>query len=336
MFKIVKADDPVSIERVWILIYGEPGIGKTTTAFSCNNPILLNFNKTGVNRAKNRKDHITITSWSELEKNKKDLIEAIKGYDTIIFDTIEDMLNLLGTNLKESDYKLRKGGFAFWAALRDGFKDFMNLIDANNKDMFFITHIKEKDEGEVRIKRPLISGQAYDFMIGLSDFIGYMHAQGKKRVLDFNVADTHYGKNPANFSPLEIPHFETDPEWMKSIIEEMKSALSSSNEASKHAIDAFKSAKKELSAMNGVSVEEINNYLEKYSEKLGKAQKKEIFESVTEKCKKLGYVWDKDQKGFYDPKPKPEPTKKETAKKEEVVEEVEETAEAAFFDEDDF
>ena len=53
--KIVKASEPIKIKTINVLIYGQAGIGKTSTGFTSKNPLCLDFDK-GSHRSQFRKD----------------------------------------------------------------------------------------------------------------------------------------------------------------------------------------------------------------------------------------------------------------------------------------
>ena len=91
---IVTATQPLTIDHLITFIYGDPGVWKTSLAFTAKNPILFDFDK-GAYRAVNRKDTVQITKWSEVATiNANDL----EGYDTIIIDTagrLHNKINLM-------------------------------------------------------------------------------------------------------------------------------------------------------------------------------------------------------------------------------------------------
>ena len=91
MLKIVKASEPIVIKQIVTVIYGQPGIGKSTLGFTSKDPLLLDFDK-GSYRAANRKDTVQIDSWKDITQiTKKDL----DPYKTVIVDTAGRALDFL-------------------------------------------------------------------------------------------------------------------------------------------------------------------------------------------------------------------------------------------------
>ena len=69
-----------------MILYGAPGVGKTTLALSAPNPVLIDFDK-GVSRVKayHRKPTIVCETYEEV---LKDIASPdIRSFDTIIVDT---------------------------------------------------------------------------------------------------------------------------------------------------------------------------------------------------------------------------------------------------------
>ena len=76
------------------LIYGQPGMGKTTLALSAPHPVLLDFDG-GVHRvnAAHRVDTVQITKWEEV--NEVLSSQEVAKYRTIVIDTAGKMLSFM-------------------------------------------------------------------------------------------------------------------------------------------------------------------------------------------------------------------------------------------------
>src|SRR5512146_2726453 len=99
--KITKAADPIIVERLNIVIYAQPGIGKTSLAFTANAPLLLDFDK-GAHRAANRKDIVRVDSWAYVLSITAD---DLAQYATIIVDTAGRSLDALSADIIRRDPK---------------------------------------------------------------------------------------------------------------------------------------------------------------------------------------------------------------------------------------
>ena len=61
--RIVRSAEPIPVERLNVVVYAQPGIGKTSLAFTADAPLLLDFDK-GAHRAANRKDIVRAERWA--------------------------------------------------------------------------------------------------------------------------------------------------------------------------------------------------------------------------------------------------------------------------------
>ena len=81
--KITRAADPIVVDRLNVVIYGPPGIGKSSLAFTADKPLLLDFDLGG-HRAANRKDIVRVESWADVANIS---IEDLAPFQTVVMDT---------------------------------------------------------------------------------------------------------------------------------------------------------------------------------------------------------------------------------------------------------
>src|SRR5260370_11420635 len=59
--RIIRSTEPVPVEHPIFLIYGQPGLGKSSIAFSAGHPIVLNFDsESALCRTVNRRDALNV------------------------------------------------------------------------------------------------------------------------------------------------------------------------------------------------------------------------------------------------------------------------------------
>jgi hypothetical protein len=207
------------------LIYGQPGIGKTTFALSAPNPILLDFDS-GVHRvnAEHQTETLQIEKWQDVldEMNEG----TFHNYKTIIIDTAGKMLDYLGAHIISKNPKMGKGNGALtlqgYGERKAEFNGFIKAVSTMGKNIIFIAHEKEEKDGDTNYKRPEIGGSSGNDLYKELDLIGYMEAIGKKRTISFLPQEKYYAKNACGLNEtIELPDLapgKTNDFFTKSII----------------------------------------------------------------------------------------------------------------------
>lgn len=233
--KITPPSEPIATTNLVVTLFGQPGIGKTTLAFSASKPLLLDFDG-GAQRASGRKDIVRVRSWSDVAE-----IAAadVANYDTIILDTVGRALEFLAADLVKNDPKLaRKSGelaMQGYGALKTAFAQWLGRIRTFGKHVILIAHEKEEKDGDTTIVRVDAMGATRVEVIRLSDLVGFVSANNGKRTLDFNPTDKHTGKNCAGFDVLEIPHIAQSPAYLAEIMAEALRRMNSASDAQREA-----------------------------------------------------------------------------------------------------
>jgi hypothetical protein len=231
--KIIKATDAIPVEHPVFLIFGQPGIGKSSLGYSTHDPLLLDFDK-GAHRAANRKDSLVIDAW----KDVADLMEsadALDPYRALTVDTVGRCLDVMTAHIAYTDPKKAPGGnlsLQGWGVLKGNFRTWIAQLRTKGKDVLLIAHDKEDKDGESRIVRPDIVGASFGEVMKVADFVGYMYMAGRRRILDFNPTDKWVGKNPAGWEPFEVPPVGKAQAFMADLFDKGRAALGALSEES--------------------------------------------------------------------------------------------------------
>jgi hypothetical protein len=190
------------------LIYGQPGLGKTTLSLSAPSPLLFDFDG-GVHRVMpiHQTDTIQVRSWNDVVEVLK---EDLSGYKTIVIDTAGKMLDFMAADIIKGDPKMaRKDGaltLQGYGARKVKFQNFLKQVSLMGKHLVFVAHDKEERDGDYRFIRPEIGGSSGGDLIKEIDLVGYMEAVGKKRTISFDPCEKFYGKNTCHLPTLmELP-----------------------------------------------------------------------------------------------------------------------------------
>jgi hypothetical protein len=208
MLKITRAADPITVDRLNMVIYGPPGISKTSLAFTAESPLLLDFDN-GSHRAPNRKDVVRVEQWNEVS----DLTaEDLAPYHTVIVDTSGRALDALTVDIIRANPKMGNGGslsLQGYGVLKGRFTSWLKLLNSFGKDVVLIAHMDEQRKGDEIIERLDVQGGSKGEIYKAADAMGrIVIANGQRRLL-FSPTDAAFGKNPAQLPPIDIPHFES-------------------------------------------------------------------------------------------------------------------------------
>lgn len=177
---ILNTSSPAFKPKITILIYGHGGVGKTTTASTAPNPILIDFE--GGSKYFGLRgisiDVAQVQTWDEVRELYKTLRSS--KYESVIIDPVgEAMEKLMNSMIEEKKSKLVQPDgqptMAGWGYLKDNMRRFVKSFRDMDKHLIMIAHVEEKadDEGAIK-KRPMIRTKLSQELINMVDIVAYM------------------------------------------------------------------------------------------------------------------------------------------------------------------
>lgn len=186
---------------VKIMIYGQPGTGKTTLALSAPKPLLLDFDG-GVHRVNfgHQCDTLPVQSWSEAVEV---LNEDLSAYNTIVVDTVGKMMDYLIDSVEKAGIV----GWKKWEKINEGFASFTRNLSNKGKHIIFVAHRDTRKEGDdATVFIPSLREKNYTAIVTELDLLGYVEMKGTTRSITFNPTSRNDGKNTCNLPPaISIP-----------------------------------------------------------------------------------------------------------------------------------
>lgn len=234
--KITRASDPITVDRLNMVIYGPPGIAKTSIAFTAEAPLLLDFDN-GSHRAANRKDVVRVSEWSDVAEMTA---EDLAPFKTVIVDTAGRALDALSVDIIRANPKHGRGGaltLQGYGELKSRFGSFLKLLNSFGKDVVLIAHMDEQRNGDDVIERLDVQGGSKGEIYKTADAMGRLVITNGQRRLLFSPTDAAFGKNPGQLPPLDVPHFERTEfdTFLGDVIRQTKERLNSLSEDQKAA-----------------------------------------------------------------------------------------------------
>lgn len=288
--RITKSSDPIKVERLNVCIYGQPGAGKSSLAFTADSPLLLDFDN-GAHRAANRKDIVRVSTWADVaDLNADDLAP----YKTVVVDTAGRALDILTADIIRRNPKAGRGGaltLQGYGTLKAEFVAWLKALNGYGKDVVLVAHMDEQRNGDDIIERLDVQGGSKGEIYKAADAMGRVAVKSGARTLNFNPTEAAFGKNPGQLDAQEIPHPDKSPEFLSSVIAAIKDRLNAMTEEQAKAqelLEGWRTVIRELS--------EPEHFTEKYEavKKAPKAAQALFAAAVTDK----GYVFDKATKSY--------------------------------------
>jgi phage nucleotide-binding protein len=194
-----------------MLVYGQPGVGKTTLAVSAPDAVLFDYDG-GVQRINGAHQTLTvqIRSWEDTSEALDEIVASYPDVKTIVIDTVGKMLDFMSdyivrnnSRMKKSDGTLSLQGYGLRKSM---FIDFIKKTAVLGKNIIFVAHEKEEKRGDDTVKRPDIGGSSANDLVKELDLVGYMQMLGKDRTIAFNPTEAYYAKNTCNLPAVtKIP-----------------------------------------------------------------------------------------------------------------------------------
>ena len=299
-----------------VILYGAPGIGKTTLALSDGNnggDTLLIDLEHGIGRTNPvHRMSASVLSASTYEEVLNDLNtpEAFAA-KTIVIDTAGSLVDYLKdwAMRTKSDAKTKTGAFnglKGFGYVKTELESFVNRIKAvMNKNVIFIFHCDEKaDKDGNPIQRLRCEGSFRNTVWTGIDFGAYIQMLGNKRYACFTPEDEFFAKGCHGIEGhVEIPNLKNDVpnDFLAKLFDTARKNMQDENDGVAEQMQIYRGAVEAAKDMvEGVTDADTANACMKALLSLNHAltSKKEASKMLNDKCKSLGLAFSKAEGAY--------------------------------------
>lgn len=289
-----------------MILYGPPGIGKTTLALSAPDPLLIDFDH-GISRVKaqHRKATMVCKTYEEVLSDVER--PEIASFRTFVIDTGGSFVTYLQdwamrTNPAQNRQKNGALSLKGFGAVKQEFQRFTGYVrDVMRKNIIYVFHSDEqKDKDGNPIQRLLCEGAVRNIVWQPCDFGGYMQMIGTRRVISFTPETEFFAKGCYGIEgQREIPTIrQTDTnDFLTRLFEEARSNIEADNEAFAPVREQYKQTMQSVrDALDAVTDAQTATDAASYVASLTHVltSQKEARALLKEKTDSIGLKWNKE------------------------------------------
>lgn len=304
---MIKLPEEMTFEdkKFSVIIYGSPGVGKTTLALSAPDPILIDFDG-GVSRVKAQHRQLTIVC-DTYEEVLKDLESPeVAACQTIIIDTggsfityLQDWAMRTNTVNRQKNGAISLKGFG---VVKSEFIRFTSYLkDILKKNVIYVFHSQEQaDKDGNPQQRLMCEGAARNIVWTPCDFGGYLQMINADRVICFSPEQEFFAKGCHGIAGrYPIPKLGANDrnDFLTKLFEQAKANIAAENEAFAPQKEQYEKAIADAKdIIDGVSDVETANTAVETLQKLNHAltSKREASAMLKAKADELGLKWTKE------------------------------------------
>lgn len=212
---------------MWVnmLVYGQPGVGKTTFAAKAPNPLILDF-ESGTMSVRNM--DVAIATPRTLEDVQKVIKKAQNsGFETLVIDSTTEMarhfMNKVMSDITRKDP--RKSLFSptleAWGMVTEMMRFIIRIArDAQMHTIFVALETLERSEKDDKVfARPSLSPKVAEDITAYVDIVGRLTMVKKERVLYLDPSSEYIAKDRSGILPPTVSGDDLSFQYIVDMIE---------------------------------------------------------------------------------------------------------------------
>lgn len=241
---IITPTQVIPVNAIKVYYYGDPGMYKTTLGMTADKPLIIDADqgayRTGGNR---RGDVVVAKTWLDISNITE---EDLAPYNTVVFDTIGRVLDLIKTHLANNSKNTKSDGslkLNVQGVANNMFSLFVNKLIGYGKDVVFIAHATEDKNDTLTLVRPDLGGKNRQEIYRLTDAMAYLAEETDSRgnsnkVLKFRAGEGFHTKDSGNLGNVIVPDLTKteNNNFLASLIQQTKNHLNTLTPEQKQAM----------------------------------------------------------------------------------------------------
>ncbi|PTQ86558.1 ATP-binding protein [Agitococcus lubricus] len=235
--KVIQASQVMRVKALVAYIYADPGIGKTSLAYTAKDAILFDFDA-GAHRAgkMRRGATVPVEDWLDVANIES---SDVDDYQAVAIDTAGRALDVIKAHLaKNKDNRQKDGSLTIKAQgmANELFKNWIARIRSYGKDVIILAHAAEDKKKDDVIIRPDVGGKNKNELYRQADLMAYLTSahdeEGKRvRMLNFSPSTAYHAKNSGGLGDVELPDLAINPTFLADLLQQSKDHINSLTDA---------------------------------------------------------------------------------------------------------
>lgn len=235
--KVIQASQVMRVKALVAYIYADPGIGKTSLAYTAKDAILFDFDA-GAHRAgkMRRGATVPVEDWLDVANIES---SDVDDYQAVVIDTAGRALDVIKAHLaKNKDNRQKDGSLTIKAqgSANELFKNWIARIRSYGKDVIILAHAAEDKKKDDVIVRPDVGGKNKNELYRQADLMAYLTSshdeEGRRvRMLNFSPSTAYHAKNSGGLGDVELPDLAINPTFLADLLQQSKDYINSLTDA---------------------------------------------------------------------------------------------------------